>query len=109
MGKRSKYNAKKTIFNGVTYDSKAEANYAQLLEIQKKAVGGLRVVEIERQPKYPIEVNGKKICTYKGDFLVTYANGSKSLIDVKGFKTREYILKKKLVEAIYGIKITEVK
>ena len=92
------------------YDSKAEASFAAKLDIARKAKeASERVVEIERQPKFPIEVNGKKTCIYKGDFLVTYANGDVKVFDVKGVATPVYRLKKKLVEAIYGITIIEVK
>ena len=106
----NKYNAKKTLYNGGMYDSKAEASFAAKLDIARKAKDASeRVVEIERQPKFPIEVNGKKTCIYKGDFLVTYANGDVKVFDVKGVATPVYRLKKKLVEAIYGITIIEVK
>ena len=106
----NKYNAKKTVYNGELYDSKAEASFAAKLDIARKAKeASERVVEIERQPKFPIEIEGEKICTYKGDFLVTYANGDVKLYDVKGVATPVYRLKKKLVEAIYGITIIEVK
>jgi hypothetical protein len=109
---RSKYNAKKTLFDGVMYDSKAEAKYAQQLDILRKAMGDDRVIEVVRQPKYLIEVNGKKICTYIGDFLVTYSNGNKALIDVKSAMTKKlpvYRIKKKLMLAVHGIEIIEVK
>lgn len=53
-------------------------------------------------------MNGKKICKYIADFRVTYADGRIEVVDVKGVRTGVYRLKKKLVEAQYGIIIIEV-
>jgi hypothetical protein len=65
------------------------------------------ISELRRQPEYKIEVNGKKICSYFGDF--SYMRDGKYVVeDVKGMKTPTYRLKKKLVEAIWGIEISEV-
>lgn len=63
---------------------------------------------IEYQVKYPIEINGKHICNYYADFKVTYADGRVEVVDVKGFITDVYSLKKKMVEAYYDIKIIEI-
>ena len=104
---RSKYNAQKTIYNGVKFDSKKEANYCAKLDMLKKATGNDKVISYELQPRYDIIVNEKKIGFYKADFKVLYRNRVE-VIDVKGFKTDVYKIKKKLVEAIYGIKIIEV-
>jgi hypothetical protein len=54
-----------------------------------------------------VEVQGKLICTYVADFKYL-ENGKEVVEDVKGFKTPVYKLKKKLVEAIYGIEIIEI-
>jgi uncharacterized protein YegP (UPF0339 family) len=106
----NKYNAKKTVYNGELYDSKAEASFAAKLDIARKAEAAIdRVESIERQCVYAIEVNGKHIAKYIADFRVTYANGEVKVYDVKGVATPVYRLKKKLVEAIHGITIIEVK
>ena len=52
-------------------------------------------------------INNKKICIYYLDFLVEYADGHIEHHDVKGFATPVYKLKKRLVEAVYAIKIME--
>src|SRR6218665_2488798 len=85
--RRSKYNAKRTEFNGVVYDSKAEAKFAGQLELLKNAVGPDRVVSIERQPKFQIHINGQLVCTYIADFRVKYADGRTVIYDVKGVRT----------------------
>ncbi len=102
----SKYHAIKTEMDGVIFASRAEAQrYGELkiLEYQN------RIACLELQPKFPVVVNGKKICTYIADFQYNDLDSRKQIIeDVKGVKTPIYRLKKKLVEAIYNIEITEV-
>lgn len=102
---RSKFGNIKTDFNGRTFDSKKEATRAGELELLKKAG---EVTEVEYQPEFPVVVNGKKICKYIADFRVTYADGHVEVEDVKGMRTQVYRIKKKMVEALYGIKIIEV-
>ena len=67
------------------------------------------VTELELQPKYDVIVNGVKIGFWKGDFRYWLVKEKQRVIeDVKGVKTPVYRLKKKLVEAIYGIEIVEI-
>lgn len=111
--KGNKFNAKRTVYAGVTYDSKKEARYAAQLDMQRKAEDPrIRVVGVARQVRYKIVVNGTLIGTYVLDFLVRYADNHKEHIDVKGLRTGAayelFRLKKKLVETIYHIKIKEV-
>ena len=103
-GRKNKYNATKTVYNGVKYDSKKEAKYAQELDL---LLNYGEVLKIERQVPFVIYINDKKICTYKLDFKVTY-DDRVEYVDVKGYKTSIYRLKKKMVEAYYGIEIKEV-
>lgn len=103
--RKSKYRNEKTEYNGVLYDSKKEAKYAQDLDLLVK---GKQVEKWERQTPFTCVVNKKKICTYYADFKVWYTNGTIEVIDVKGVKTDVYKIKKKLVEALFNIKIIEV-
>jgi len=110
---RNKFNAKKVVIDGIKFDSIKEGRYYKSLLIQKKAVNPSdRVVDIQTQVRYDIDVNGKRIGFYKLDFHVTYANGRIEYVDVKGLKKGSayqiFRLKKKLVEAIYNISIKEV-
>jgi len=102
----NKYKNKKTVVDGITFDSKKEARRYGELKLLEKA-GEIRGLKL--QPKLPIEVNGQKVCTYIGDF--EYIDTSKDQVviieDVKGRKTPMYNLKKKLVKAVYGIEIFE--
>lgn len=105
----SKYHNKKTEYEGVVYDSKKEAEFARTLDILRKAKKDReRVVAWQRQVPFDVKIRGTKVCSYKADFLVTYADGRDEIIDVKGYRTALYRLKKKLVEAQYMVKIIEV-
>ena len=106
---KSKYGNIKTEYNGNSFMSKKEAYYAQQLDLLKKAKSPAdQVVSYEIQVPYLIEINNKKICKYLADFKVLYADGHIEVVDVKGFRTNIYKLKKKMVEATYGIEIKEV-
>lgn len=108
LKKGNKYGSKKTEYNGVFYDSKREANFAAHLDNLKHAVDPKeKVIDVKRQVPYPIQINNQHICKYLADFVVVYGDGRTEVIDVKGFKTEVYRLKKKMVEAQYGIKIIE--
>ncbi len=89
--------------DGIVFASKKEATrYGELKILQRQGV----IINLRLQPKYDCIVNGKKICGYVADFLYETPEGE-VVEDVKGFKTRIYRLKKKLVEALYGFEITE--
>lgn len=109
MLSRSKYGNVVTEYLGYTFHSKKEADYARTLDQMKRArKAEERVKEWFPQISLDIIVEGKKICKYIADFMVEYADGHIEYIDVKGFRTDVYKIKKKLVEAIYGIKIIEI-
>lgn len=99
--KRSKYGNVKTEYNGQVYDSKREANYAKILDIQKHSG---KIKGYLRQVRFPLPGN----IVYTCDFLIFYTYMGYEVVDVKGFKTKEYKLKKKLMKEFYGIEITEV-
>lgn len=89
--------------------SKREAGYARTLDALKHAKDPKeRVISYETQVPFQIEINRIKICKYLADFKVLYKDKHIEIIDVKGFRTEIYRLKKKLVEAQYGIIIKEV-
>lgn len=101
----SKYHARKTTINGITFASKAEATAYQNRLLMQRA-GNISGLEL--QPKFPLIVNGEKIGTYIADFrYFNKATNSVVVEDVKGVKTPVYRLKKKLVYALYGITILE--
>ena len=110
----TKYRAIRTMVDGITFDSKREANRYSKLKMMEKA--GI-INSLKLQPEFKCQINGKKICTYKADFeyLMVDEEGPDGQIgyyiveDVKGFKTPVYKLKKKLVEALFpGTVIKEI-
>ena len=104
--KRNKYGAKKTTVDGITFDSKWEAQ--RWGELQAMERGGL-VRDLERQVKYDIVVNGEKICRYIADFrykLVDDDGSTKEVVeDAKGFETADFKIKKKLMKAVHQINL----
>lgn len=95
-------------YKGKVYDSKLEMQYRQHLDlISKIADPELKVLEIREQVPFKVKINGVLMFTYRIDFEVDYTDGTE-YIDVKGMLTPIYRLKKKMVEAIYKIKIKEV-
>lgn len=109
----TKYNNKKVTVNGQVFDSKKEANrYKELLLLEKAgAIKDLRTqVKFTLIPSQRDEATGKVIereCSYKADFV--YSEGDKTVVeDVKGFRTKEYVIKRKLMLWRYGIRIREV-
>ena len=108
---RSKYGAKKTIVDGIKFDSKWEAErYGQLKAMEK----AMFIRDLELQVPYDLIVNDVKICRYIADFR--YKKESNHTItndeyyvevveDTKGFETQEFKLKKKLMKALYNIDI----
>lgn len=107
--RKSKYGNIKTLYKNILFHSKKEATYAKTLDALKRAKKPEeRVESYDCQRPYPIFINGKKVTTYIADFLVKYADGHVEIVDVKGYKNSIYNLKKKIVEAYYGIKITEI-
>lgn len=100
----NKYNAIKVKIDGYLFDSKKEARRYQELKLLEKSRA---IQDLELQPEFSIEINGQHICKYRADFR--YKAEDKTVIeDAKGFKTVVYKLKKRMVEALYNIKIVEV-
>lgn len=85
----------------IRFDSKAEAKRFATLCLMQKA-GAIR--NLVRQQVYPVSIKGIHICNYVADF-VYHRGGTVVTEDVKGAVTAEFKLKRKLVEAQYGVKI----
>ena len=99
--KKTKYNANKVEIDSVKFDSQKEADYYNKLKYR------LQAGEIKgfcRQSEFILANNVR----YKADFIVFNNDGTSEIIDVKGFKTDVYKLKKKLFEDKFDLKIIEV-
>lgn len=105
-GGRPKYGNRKTVLDGIKFDSKAEAARYATLKLWQR-VGDIQ--NLECQPRYDLIVNGQKVGQYVGDFR--YQKDGRIVVeDVKSepTKTSVYRLKARLMKAIHGIDIVEV-
>lgn len=103
-----KYSNKKVVTeSGIKYDSKREAKRGAELELLEK-IGAIS--NLERQKKFEIipKQDGERACTYVADFVYLDEHGNMVIEDVKGMRTPEYIIKRKLMKWGRGITITEV-
>ena len=122
----SKYNSRKTSYNGELFDSKKEERrYAELVLMERAGV----ITDLRRQVKFELipaqyeeyerisQKTGKRLkagkrcveqsVVYNADF-VYMKDGKQVVEDAKGMRTEKYIIKRKLMLWIHGIKIVEV-
>lgn len=128
--KTSKYLSKKTTVDGISFDSKKEAErYKQLSLLEKQGI--IKNLQLQvpfllipaqyeevktYTPKRHKEKVEKKLIErkikYVADFVYTNENGKIVVEDVKGFRNSaayaEYTIKRKLMLYIHGIKIVEI-
>ena len=123
-GTGSKYHSKKVIIDGETFDSKKEARrYIELLMLEKAG----RISGLQRQKKFVLvpaqyepettgprggKIKGKLLereVTYYADF-VYFDEEEKDFVieDTKGVRTKDYIIKRKLMLWLNGYQIREV-
>lgn len=122
----TKYNATKVTIDGHTFDSKHEANRYLELKLLERAGS---ITDLQMQVKFVLipsqyepdtvkvlksgkekVVKGKLIereCSYIADFVYQY-NGKTVVEDAKGMRTKEYVLKRKMLLYFHGIRISEV-
>lgn len=111
----SKYGNRKTVVDGIAFDSAREARRYEELRILERC--GC-ITDLRRQVEYELipnqyEVNGKKKrlierrVKYVADFVYE-ENGETVVEDVKGVRTKEYVLKRKWMLYRFGIRIREV-
>lgn len=105
-----KYNNEPTEVDGLRFASKKEARrYGELLILERAK----KITELKLQPRFPIIIDGIKVCTYVADFSYQDTEqlhgGGVVVEDVKGVRTAMYKLKKKLFEASYrGFHVVEI-
>ncbi len=127
MYRHNKYHAKKITIDGITFDSKHEAQrWLELKRMQERKL----ITELRRQVRFtliPVQRGpspgafkkgqhkgeakpGKLLeneCAYIADFV--YYNGSEMVVeDTKGVRTADYVIKRKLMLYVHGIRIREV-
>lgn len=106
---RSKYHAKKTVVDGITFDSKREADrYLVLKSMEEDGT----IEDLRRQVRYELipafDVDGRHFrpVFYVADFVYV-EDGMEVVEDVKGMRTDVYRLKSKLFARRYGKAIKE--
>lgn len=113
----SKYGNRKTIEDGIPFDSiKEYARYCELSMLERAG----QINNLQRQVKFTLipsqrepDIEGKRgrlierECSYVADFV--YEQGGERIVeDTKGFRTKEYIIKRKLMLWVHGIRVREV-
>lgn len=107
--RKHKYGAKRTVVDGITFDSQREAAYYAELKLRERA-GEITSVEMQKPFVLSAFLTGEVIGTYQADF--TYydiAQNRQRVIDVKGFDTSLSRWKRKHVRAQYGIDVEVVR
>jgi len=100
-----KYGNRPTIVDGIRFHSKKEAK--RYIELKLLESTGL-IENLILQKRFPILINGVKICTYVADFVYYDVEQDRFIVeDVKGYRTAEYEIKKGLMLAINQISILE--
>lgn len=121
--RKNKYNARKVKVDGIVFDSRKEADRWRELKLLERAG---KITELQRQVKFTliptqrkfcgeIDKNGRfkkgkvieRKCSYYADF-VYMQNGKQIVEDAKGKRTDEYVIKRKLMLFLEGIRIQEV-
>lgn len=107
----SKYHARKTTVDGITFDSRREAyRYLVLKGMEEEGV----IEDLRRQVRYELipafDVDGKhyRPVFYVADFVYLDKETGKEVVeDVKGMRTDVYRIKSKLFARRYGMSIKE--
>ena len=109
---KSKYGNHKVKMFGIEFDSAKEANRWFNLTILEKSGA---ISDLRRQVKFVLiptqRKDGRVIereCAYYADFVYVDSEGKTIVEDTKGFRTPEYIIKRKLMLEKYGIEVNEV-
>jgi hypothetical protein len=102
--KAPKYGNRKTVVDGITFDSQWESEVYMILKDMKRCG---EIADFERQVPYVLqdgyEAGRRKILPiiHKVDFKVVLNNGGVELIEAKGFETETYKIKRKMFESRY--------
>lgn len=103
--RKSKFNNDPKVVDGIRFDSAKEvARYGELKLLLKAGKIGL----LERQVPYELNEGGAFSYKYVADFVYRLSDtGLQVVEDCKGYRTREYKKKKRLIKKVWGIEIFE--
>lgn len=123
--RRNKYSARKVVYDGQTFDSKRECErYLQLCMLERAG----EIYDLQRQVKFVLipeqreegtvitrgihkgELKQGKLlereCAYYADFVYYDSKTDKMIVeDSKGFRTKDFLIKKKLLLYVHGISL----
>ncbi len=104
----SKYgNRKVSTTDGIVHDSQREAvRWTELKLLERSG----EITDLQRQVKYELipPQKGERAVTYIADFVYTDVRTGNTVVeDTKGFRTKDYIIKRKLLLYVHGLRITE--
>jgi hypothetical protein len=91
----------RTESDGIKFDSKKEARYYDQLKLRVKSG---EVLFFLRQ--VPLHLPGG--VRYVVDFQEFHSDGTVRFVEVKGMQTKDFVMKKKMVESIYPVEIEVV-
>lgn len=109
---KAKFKNVKTRVDNITFDSNKEARVYQDLKLLLQA-GEVQKLELQRRftlvpAQYEEKKCVEKSVVYVADFVVTKRDGTVEVIDCKGAKTKDYIIKRKMMRWVLGIRIKEL-
>ncbi len=109
----TKYHANAITVLGQSFDSKTEGEFYLYL-LAKQQAGEITEIKLqpsfELQPRFQKDGHTIRPIIYIADFEVTHADGTIEVIDVKGFETADFKIKKKLFDYRYpDLKLTRMK
>ena len=122
MRAKSKYHNRNITRDGVTFDSRKEFRRYEELQLLQQAgeIANLRrqvkfvLIPTQREPSQIGTRGGVKKgkllereCAYIADFVYT-ENGKIVVEDTKGLRTKDYIIKRKLMLYVHNIRVREV-
>lgn len=109
----SKYRSKRCECDGRTFASKRERDYYLVLK-RRLADGEIKSFSCQYSFSLLPALKEGQVVVYRlplryiADFVVTYPDGRMEVVDVKGFKTDVYLIKKRLMRQLLGVEIVEV-
>jgi hypothetical protein len=103
----SKYNNIKVKLDGEWFDSHKEGLRWRELQLLERAG---EINSLERQVSYELipKQKGERSVSYIADFRYKDRDGEVVVEDAKGVRTQVFIIKKKLMLWVHGIRIKEV-
>lgn len=104
--KKSKYGNSKVEVDGIIFDSGKEAGrYCQLRLMERAGI----IQDLQLQVEYELNPGGTYSLKYIADFVYSIVTSGEQVVeDVKGFRTKEYKKKKRLMKKIHRIEIHEI-